>query len=105
ERSPGHDGETVVVVADDVDGMPAPRPRRVGPVEAARPVPDVLVSRPCRQLQPDVEPAEEPGARRDEIAVVARHPREGTDPVAADAARAPQLEHLELHRSLLAGPL
>ena len=79
-----------VVVADDVDGVPAPGARGVGAVEAPGPVPDLLVHRPERKLEADVEAAEEPGAGPDEIVVAAADPGEGPDQVAADAGPAPE---------------
>src|SRR5256714_13134694 len=50
QATPGDDGQTAGVVANDIDGMPAPRARPRGPGERARPVPDGLPLRRQREL-------------------------------------------------------
>src|SRR5262245_29755487 len=83
--SPRHHGETVCVVADDVDRMPAPRPGPRVPGERAGPVPDLLRLRGERQLDSDVEAAEEPGGRPHECVLVYRHPRVRADAMPPDS--------------------
>src|SRR5262249_28204939 len=103
EPPPGDDREGGSVVADDVDCMPAPRAGLRRAVEPVRPVPGRLVLRRQRQLDADVEPAEEECGARDEAVTPGGHGREGPDRVAADAALAPVAEDFELDGSLLAG--
>src|SRR5581483_2263558 len=103
QPAPRHDRERLPVVADHVDGVAAPRAGPGGPVEPAGPVPGPLPLGRERELEADVEAAEEERGRADEPVVRDRHARERADPVAADAAPAPVLEHVELDRALLAG--
>src|SRR3954453_1284228 len=100
---PRDDGECCAVIADDVDGVPAPRAGLRRAVEAVSPVPGRLVLRGQWQLEGDVEAAEEECGDADEPVIPHRHTREGADPMAADAMLAPVAEDVELDGAFLPG--
>src|SRR5581483_8868578 len=100
---PRDDREHVGVVADDVHRMAAPRSRLCGAVEPARPVPDRLALRGHRELDSDVEAAEEERGGADELVVPDRHARERADAMPADPVLAPVDEDVELDGALFAG--
>src|SRR5439155_16659901 len=54
------------------------------------------------QREPDVEAAEEPRGDADELVVVPRDCRERPDAMPADPVLAPEAQHVELDRALLA---
>src|SRR5581483_364372 len=101
QPSPRDDRDAGRAVAHEVDRVAAPGAGLRGAAQRARPVPDLLLLRGERQLDADIQPAEQPGRRAGEVVIGYRHARERADPVPADSLLPPVAEDVDHDGALL----